>query len=195
VTLLWLTLVVAGEVWPGLIPLAEPLGTAGQVLLVTLGMHAAHEAGHLVAGWLVGIPFTRVTLAMVTVTRDDHATGSRLCVAWNRSWLKAAGCVEREVTPAPGLRWAVTATAIGGPVASVVLGAMLWPYGDPWRGLGVVSVLVGVLNALPIACLGQLSDGMLVLRLWSRDPEHVAWRVRLCGSDATGDPGEARTTG
>jgi hypothetical protein len=45
-----------------------------------------------------------------------------------------------------------------------------------------VSLFVGAFNAVPSVLLGQASDGMIVYRLWSRHPAHVAWRARF--SDA-----------
>jgi hypothetical protein len=179
VLLLWLIGVVSGRLSPHLEPVSAWLSNVGEVLLVVLLLHAVHEAGHVVAGLAVRVPFDRLTLAVFTISREEQAGGWRLRCGWNRVWRKAAGCVERDVTPAPGIRRALTVTALGGPAASIAVGALLSYWPDPWHGVGLVSVIVGVLNVVPIACLGQLSDGMLVFRLWSRSPAHVAWRAAL----------------
>jgi hypothetical protein len=97
--------------------------------------------------------------------------------------MRVGGCVERDVSPAPGIRVALTVTALGGPVASLVGGALLLNAPDPWHSFGYVSLLVGVMNAIPSAMFGQASDGMLVYRLWSRRPAAVAWRAPFCGQE------------
>jgi hypothetical protein len=191
VTLLWLALVLAGPLWAPLAPVAERLAFAAEVILATLALHVVHEAGHVLAGLAVGLPFTRATVACLTVAREEGPDGARLRWSVNDSWLRFGGCVEREVSPAPRMRQALTITALGGPWASVVGGLALLGSPDPWHGIGMISVLVGLLNAVPMSVFGQASDGMIVLRLWSRDPGHVAWRHLLCGTEA-GERGPAR---
>lgn len=190
-TAAWASVVAAGAVWTPLAPVAGPLAAMGQALLAILALHAIHEGGHVLAGVLVGAPLQSVTLGVVTVLRERRggagragATGGRFRWAVNRSWRRFAGCVEREVTPAPGLREALTVTALGGPAASLLAGALLLAAPAPWAGLGAASLLVGALNAAPVTVLGQASDGMIVWRLWSRRPAHAAWRARVCGGPA-----------
>jgi hypothetical protein len=180
----WAVLFAGGALWPPLAPLSARLAVVGEVVLVTLVLQAVHECGHLAAGALVGLPFRAVTLGLITVERVRDAAGPRLRWDVNRSWKRFAGCVEREITPAPGVRGAMTVSALGGPLASLVAAALLLGAPEPWRGFGFVSLVIGVMNALPIAALGQASDGMLVYRLWSRRPADVAWRAELYGGPA-----------
>jgi hypothetical protein len=177
----WVILAAGGACWPALAPLSAKLTAIGGVLTLTLAVHAVHEAGHLLAGLLVGLPFRSATVGLFTVRRENDGPGWRLVWDVNRSWKRVAGCVEREVPRTPGVRVALTATALGGPLASLVGGALLLSASDPWRGFGYVSLFVGVFNVVPTMILGQASDGMLVYRLWSRRPSAVAWRASLCG--------------
>lgn len=177
----WVTLVVGGAVWSPLAGVASPLGAAGRGLFMILALHALHELGHVAAGIVVGLPLQAVTVGLLTVRRERRGGDGRFTVDVNRCWRRFSGCVEREVAPAPGLREALTVTALGGPTASIVAGALLLAAHGPFADLGAASLVVGVLNALPITALGQASDGMIVRRLWSRRPAHVAWRTEICG--------------
>lgn len=180
----WAAVVAVGAVWAPVARVAGPLAAMGQTLLATLALHAVHEAGHVVAGILVGAPLQSVTLGVVTVYRERRGGDGRFRWGVNRSWKRFAGCVEREITPAPGVREALTVTALGGPAASLAAGALLLAASDAWAGIGAASLLVGLLNAAPMTVLGQASDGMIVWRLWSRRPAHVAWRTEMCGEAA-----------
>jgi hypothetical protein len=173
--------------WPPLTPAAAPLALAGRAVLAILALHAIHEGGHVLAGAVVGLPFQRVTLGPVTLLRERRAgrRAGRLVWGVNRSWKRFAGCVEREVEPGPGVREALTATALGGPAASLVGGALLLALPGPWRDVGYASLLLATFNVLPVERLGQASDGMIVRRLWGRRPADVAWRAQFCGADAT----------
>jgi hypothetical protein len=188
-------------VWQPLAPAAGLLSAIAQALVAVLALHAIHEGGHVLAGVVVGLPFQAVSLGPVTLLRERRAGrgAGRLVWSVNRSWKRFAGCVEREVEPAPGVRRALTVTALGGPAASLVGGALLLAGSDAWRTVGYASLLIGAVNALPVHLMGQASDGMIVLRLWSRRPADVAWRTQFCGVDATsGAPvdgsGPARAT-
>jgi hypothetical protein len=185
--------IAATTAWPPLTHAAELLTAMGRAVLGVLALHAIHEGGHVLAGVAVGLPLQSVSLGPLTVLRERRAgrRAGRLVWAVNRSWKRFAGCVEREVEPAPGLRAALTATAAGGPLASVAGGALLLLLPDAWQDVGYASVVIGALNALPVHLLGQASDGMIVLRLWSRRPAHVAWRTQFCGADATPDAAAA----
>ena len=180
---------VGSALWPPLTPLASPLAQMAQAVLAILALHAIHEGGHVLAGIVVRLPFQAVSLGPVTLLRERRAGRGMGRLVWgvNRSWKRFAGCVEREVEPAPGVREALTATALGGPVASLVGGALLLALPGAWQQVGCASLLIGVVNALPVNLMGQASDGMIVLRLWSRRPAHVAWRTQFCGADATPD--------
>jgi hypothetical protein len=178
----WALLAGGGAVWPAFAPHAATLTTLGAVLTLTLTVNALHEAGHLLAGLVVGLPFRSLTVGLFTVRREPDGAGWRLVWDVNRSWKRVAGCVEREIPRVPGVRAALTVTALGGPLASLLGGAALLAAPDPWGGLGYVSLFVGAFNAVPSVLLGQASDGMIVYRLWSRHPAHVAWRARF--SDA-----------
>lgn len=179
----WSAVVAGGTVWSPLSGVASPLHEAGRTLLMILALHAIHELGHVAAGLLVGMPLQAVTVGLFTVRRERRGGSGRFYLDVNRCWRRFSGCVEREVSPAPGVREALTVTALGGPLASVVAGALLVAASGPWEALGAASLLVGMLNALPVRVLGQTSDGMIVRRLWSRAPADTAWRTEVCGAD------------
>ena len=171
--------IVGGGLWEPLTPASAWLSQLASTVLIVLGICAVHEAGHLVGGLLVDMPFSRFTLGIVSFGCEDRPEGVHLTVGWNREWLKVAGCVEREIAPGPRLREALTVTALGGPVASIVAGVLLWSCPAPWRELGTVSLLIGLVNVVPTSWLGQQSDGMIVWRLWSSHPADVAWRASI----------------
>jgi hypothetical protein len=169
---------------------ADVLAAMARAVVAILALHAVHEGGLVLAGLAVGLPFRALSLGPVTLLRERRAgrRAGRLVWKVNRSWKRFAGCVEREVEPSPGVREALTVTALSGPVASLVGGALLLHVlPDAWQDVGYASLVIGVVNALPVSSMGQASDGMLVRRLWSRRPEHVAWRTQFCGADATPD--------
>ena len=180
----------ASTPWPALTTVAGVLEFVGRSVLAILALNAIHEGGHVLAGVAVGLPFRALSLGPVTLLRERRAgrRAGRLVWKANRSWRRFAGCVEREVEPAPGVREALTVTALSGPLASLVGGAVLLHLlPDAWRDVGYASLVIGVVNALPVNNMGQASDGMTGWRLWSRRPEHVAWRTQFCGADATPD--------
>lgn len=181
----WAVVSAGHALWAPQSHVAGLLASVTQAVLAVLTLHALHEGGHVLAGLIVGVPLQSVTLGLLTLRRERRGGDGRFRWDVNRSWQRFAGCVEREVDPAPGLREALTATALGGPVASAVGGALLLAAPEPWVGVGMASLVVGLLNALPIRVLGQASDGMIVRRLWSRRPADVAWRTEICGADAT----------
>jgi len=133
----------------------------------------------VLAGLAVRAPLQSVTLGVLTVYRERRGGDGRFRCAVNRSWRRFAGCVEREIAPAPGLQVALTVTALAGPAASLAGGAVLLAAPGSWSSVGLASILIGVLNALPITVLGQASDGMIVRRLWGRRSADVAWRTEL----------------
>ena len=97
---------------------------------------------------------------------------------------------------ASGFMWVIPAvTTVVGCVAAVVAGADVGA-ALPWLVMTTVVLAGGNLlaayrgrpptgpfNAVPSAVLGQVSDGMIVYRLWSRRPAAVAWRTQVCGAD------------
>ena len=175
--------------WPRLTTVAELLTSMGQAVLAILALHAIHEGGHVLAGVVVRLPLQAVSLGPVTLLRERRGGRSVGRLVWgiNHSWKRFAGCVEREVEPAPGVREALTATALAGPLASAAGGALLLALPGAWRDVGYASLLIGLVNALPLNLMGQASDGMIVLRLWSPRPAHVAWRAQFCGADGAAE--------
>jgi hypothetical protein len=185
--------VAASAPWPRLTAVAGVLAAMGQAVAAVLALHAIHEAGHVLAGVVVRLPLQAVSLGPVTLLRERRGgrRAGRLVWGVNHSWKRFAGCVEREVEPAPGVREALTATALAGPLASAAGGALLLALPGAWRDVGYASLLIGAVNALPVHLMGQASDGMIVLRLWSRRPAHAAWRAQFCGADGDA-PGGGR---
>jgi hypothetical protein len=176
----------AGALWPTFAGAADVAAFVGRAVAGVLALHAVHEAGHVLAGVAVGLPLQSVSLGPLTLLRERRAgrRRGRLICRVNRSWRRFSGCVEREVEPGPGMREALTATALGGPAASLAGGALLLQLASvDWQAVGYASLLIGAINAVPVRLLGQASDGLIVLRLWSRRPGHAAWRAQFCGAD------------
>jgi hypothetical protein len=118
----WVILAAGGACWPALAPLSAKLTAIGGVLTLTLAVHAVHEAGHLLAGLLVGLPFRSATVGLFTVRRENDGPGWRLVWDVNRSWKRVAGCVEREVPRTPGFGYVSLFVGVFNVVPTMILG-------------------------------------------------------------------------
>ena len=154
------------------------------LLLSWLLMQAAHEAGHVVAGWMVGDRIEKVVLHPLAISRTDLAPGSNLLVT------TAAGPVLGVLIPL--LLWGLS--------IALKLSHRHWLHffagfcliaNGAYLGLAVI-VPVGDADVLlrhgaPIWALGlfgliTVSAGLLMwLRLgphfgWGRSAQVITWR-------------------
>ncbi|MGK7312515.1 MAG: hypothetical protein ACN0LA_09770 [Candidatus Longimicrobiales bacterium M2_2A_002] len=106
-------------------------GAVGAVVAVL----AVHEAGHLLAGRLVGFRFLLFIVGPLRVARE----GDRVQVGWNRSlslagWLAATGPTPDRLER---LRRRTAIMVAGGPLTSLAAGAggapSCWPRDRPRR--------------------------------------------------------------
>jgi hypothetical protein len=118
---------------PSLAPLTSPWRHR-QVVALTFALQLLHELGHVIAGLVWGCRSIASPSACSRSSARRTSAGWRLRWALNRSWRKLAGCVERESRPRPGMREALTVTALGGPLASMLGGLLLMAAGQPWQG-------------------------------------------------------------
>jgi hypothetical protein len=135
-----------------------------------------HELGHIVVGYLVGLRIARVHLGPLEI-RDYARPHVRL------GWSLQAGVVlvpfDRGAALEP-LRWALIASTAAGPLIGLVSGAAVIAldgglrFNDPGslaQPIGQVSLILGLLNMLPIRSGEQLADGRRMFSLLLRNRE------------------------
>lgn len=175
-------------------------------LLLTLAVYmlciGVHEAGHLVAGVLVGY---RPLLLIAGPLRVERA-GRRARVGLNRSIALAGGLAVCVPVGLHDLRRRTLVMAAGGPIASLLLGVQalaLWTATASFlaRGgalaslanlgliaLGIGSLAIGLVTLLPMRTGGFYSDGARILRLIraSEDAEREVALIALTGLTMAG---------
>ena len=135
-----------------------------------------HELGHAAAGYAAGLRVARVQLGPLEI-RDYGRPHVRLVPSLQ------AGVVlvpfDRIAALGP-LRWALIASTAAGPLIGLVSGAMILALdGGPRfdgslsmsQAIGQVSVILGVLNLLPLRSGEQLADGRRIFSLLFLDRE------------------------
>ena len=128
----------------------------------------AHEAGHALAGWCVGLPPRLVTLGRGPVLLRARLGG------W--AWLVVRGIPftgsVRCLPPTSGQRGAMAAVLLGGVLGNLILilllatASALWPPASPI--LGAAAAMQGLLIAItlfPFKYRKQRSDGLRLLDL------------------------------
>ena len=156
------------------------------VLAVFLAL-AVHEGGHALAGSLRGMRLAMLVVGPLHIQREaDGHLRWRL----NRMLSLAGGAVSSVPGTTEGLRRAVLAFAAGGPVASVLAGALaLATYGLADLGsaaaedgtlqhalagsvfiFGAISSGIGFVTLLPVSQGAFVSDGKRILRLLRPGP-------------------------
>lgn len=158
---------------------------AWHLLLVPVALYLSvlmHEAGHFIAGRLVGLQWHTVAVGPLRVTRRHQG----ISVDWFRNRGPIGGLVVM-FPPRHGLRpagWVVY--ALGGPVANVLVAlAVAWlihAY-DPggWQGplivLAAVSLVLGLVNLVPFRAAGMNTDGRNVLNMLANPPSFAAGQL------------------
>ncbi len=161
-----------------------------------------HELAHIVVGYAAGLRVARVGLGPLEI-RDYGRPRVRLVRSLQ------AGVVlvpwDRDAALGP-LRWGLFASTAAGPLAGIVFGAMaMWLAGGlQLRGpltllqsVGQASLVLGVLNLLPIRTGDSLAGGrrMFSLLLRTRECGHILAATMMLGEALSGrrprdwDPG------
>lgn len=163
-------------------------------ILIFLALMAAHELGHLLAGWAMRLRFMHFTIGLLQVVRADERLQARLNAAWFRP---AASVMFDFPWGADALRrWAVM--VLGGPLSNLLLSivclfAASWLNPGPqaempsrarsgWRNVallypgdlptaflnvtGVLSLGLGLGTLVPARVVGLRTDGGQLLDLW-----------------------------
>lgn len=170
-------LVVLGATAPAL---GREYGTAFGLALFAAGVPVAyavavavHEAGHLVAGEVVGLAPRFAHVGPVTFTRERGrwTTGWD----WRQPWWGGRVACDR---PARG-RWRGAVFLLAGPAANLAAGLLAaplvaaelpaWP--RCWAGLfAAQSLFLAGVNLIPLADRRLDSDGLALWRLLTRPP-------------------------
>lgn len=146
-----------------------------------------HEAGHILAGWLVGFRFRCLWFGPVAIMRTRRGLVCR------RSDTRRYAVLSCPV----GTRALVTrfvVSVLGGPAANVVLAAAAYVvavspqsrlsgFGVPLVVvLGLMSLWIGLCSLIPIRIRGQNQDGKLILDAL-RHPSRARRNLALQGLD------------
>ena len=150
--------------------------TLGVGLLALIIATVVHELGHAVAGLAAGLRVARVQLGPIEI-RDYARPHVRLV------WSLQAGVVlvpfDRSATLGT-LRWGLIVSTAAGPLAGLVSGAVILALAGGLRfddslslpqAVGQMSLILGVLNLLPIRSGEQLADGRRMFSLLLRNRE------------------------
>lgn len=184
--MLWQVAVVGLVAGPGDLVVVAAAGVAAGIALVI-----AHELGHALAGWGVGLPPMSLTLVFVRVDWQ----GGRPVLRPNMRLLHLAGVSYHAVAGAE--RWRVAAIFAAGPVVNLAIAgvclalaavlnpgppagrgpaahnalrdvALVWPGSSAVAGLnvaGLASLLLGAFNLVPGRSAGFRTDGGQLLDL------------------------------
>jgi hypothetical protein len=150
--------------------------TLGVGLVALIVATLVHELGHAVAGSAAGLRVARVHLGPIEI-RDYARPHVKLV------WSLQAGVVlvpfDRNATLG-SLRWGLIVSTAAGPLIGLVSGAVLLGlagglrFDDPLslpQAIGQMSLILGVLNLLPIRSGEQLADGRRMFSLLLRNRE------------------------
>jgi hypothetical protein len=153
--------------------LAMSVGVTVAALIVATLLH---ELGHAVAGYAAGLRVARVQLGPIEI-RDYGRPYVRLI----RSLQAGVVLVPFDHTAALGpLRWALIVSTAAGPLIGLVSGAMILGLAGGLRfddalsvpqAVGQMSLILGVLNLLPLRSGEQLADGRRIFSLLVRNRE------------------------
>jgi len=150
----------------------------GALVVMTWLQILVHEAGHAVAGALVGRRFVGAGIGPLQV---DRGAGGRLTFRWARGIRGIAGyAVMLPRAREPRRRAAVF--ILGGPLANLACAAVAFAL---WQRLAdppplvlmllaitcAVGLVLGVVNLVPFHSHGWSTDGHGLLQLWGR-PRH-----------------------
>src|SRR5690606_14570496 len=137
---------------PGLTA-SRPLLGAVLGFLSALPIVAVHEAGHLLAGHLVGLRLVWCRVGPLGVLRTPRG----LRVVWTGMEEYDSGEVGMVPADEERFRWRYAWTIAGGLLASLALTVLLagaalspWSSDAAWSGLRVGLVLLAVLSAIPL---------------------------------------------
>ena len=150
--------------------------TLGVGLVALIVATLVHELGHAVTGMAAGLRVARVQLGPIEI-RDYARPHVRLV------WSLQAGVVlvpfDRSATLGT-LRWGLIASTAAGPLIGIVSGAVILALAGGLRfddslsvpqAVGQMSLILGVLNLLPIRSGEQLADGRRMFSLLLRNRE------------------------
>lgn len=153
---------------------------------------AVHEAGHLVAGWLVGFRFVTVTVGRLKLRATD--TGLRLGLTDKADIQSGSAFMVPTTLRNLRARWLVMTA--GGMASNLLLGCCFfgWLVLDPggmWGWLPFAtgfSFVLGLANLLPLKVSGYNSDGAYIQILLRGGPkaERFLYLTMITGASRMG---------
>jgi hypothetical protein len=150
--------------------------SVGVTVVALIVATLVHELGHAVAGYAAGLRVARVQLGPIEI-RDYGRPYVRLV----RSLQAGVVLVPFDRSPTLGpLRWGLIVSTAAGPLIGLVSGAVVLGLAGGLRlddslsvpqAVGQMSLVLGVLNLLPLRSGEQLADGRRLFSLLLRNRE------------------------
>ncbi len=152
--------------------LIVPLG----ILLIGFLATFVHEAGHVIAGLIVGLSFDGVTVGPIAIRRHNNQ--------WHFRFRPrvSSGLTYLSFTEIRRIRRREIVVGLGGPVSSLACGFVALITGEMTRGyhdspwptffefFGVFSLYIGLISLLPHYSGGHAGDGTLLRALVGKIP-------------------------
>ncbi len=151
---------------------------------VIMGVVVVHEVGHLLAGWMVGFRFSRISIGPLCL-KIEHG---RLKVEGRGRLTGAAGYAGMHVNSVRRLRRRLLIFTLGGPTANLLsFAAMiaLLDYSAPgtpnnWMALPArlfaqISLIIGLVNLVPFSVGALFSDGARIAMLFRSRARTRRW--------------------
>jgi len=153
--------------------LAMSVGVTTVALIVAT---LVHELGHAVAGYATGLRVARIQLGPLEI-RDYGRPHVRLVPSLQAGVVLVPFDSTASLGP---LRWSLIVSTAAGPLIGLVSGAVILALAGGLRSddylsvpqaVGQVSVIIGLLNLLPLRSGEQLADGRRIFSLLLRNRE------------------------
>lgn len=151
---------------------------------VIMGVVVVHEVGHLLAGWIVGFRFSRISIGPLCL-KIEHG---RLKVEGRGRLTGAAGYAGMHVNSVRRLRRRLLIFTLGGPTANLLSFAVmiaLLDYSAPgapnnWMSLPArlfaqISLIIGLVNLVPFSVGALFSDGARIAMLFRSRARTRRW--------------------
>ena len=151
---------------------------------VIMGVVVVHEVGHLLAGWIVGFRFSRISIGPLCL-KIEHG---RLKVEGRGRLTGAAGYAGMHVNSVRRLRRRLLIFTLGGPTANLLSFAVmiaLLDYSAPgapnnWLALPArlfaqISLIIGLVNLVPFSVGALFSDGARIAMLFRSRARTRRW--------------------